>query len=309
MVRIKEGFKAQRLLSLPEDMLTQYSRHPLIAPLYIRKIGFFPTAKFHYIAKDNGVSYFMLIYCVKGKGWYNIFGNHYEVKANQYIIIPSRVPYSFGSDEEDPWTIYWLHFKGKLAADFLAPSYAPLSIPPSENSRIQHRLDMFEEIYEYFQLAYVKEYMIQASMSLYPFLSSFLYVNQFRNVKTLDSDVKSFSTKVVHFMSENLANNLTLAQMANEFKYSASHFSALFEKETGMSPINYYIHLRIRKACEYAELSNLKFAEIALKVGFEEPSYFCRIFTKVMGMSPTQYRLYGLKNFKPSEDSVKTSKS
>lgn len=54
--------------------------------------------------------------------------------------------------------------------------------------------------------------------------------------------------------------------------------------------MNYYIQLKIRKACEYIELTSLKLSEIALKVGFEEPAYFSRIFTKIMGITPSAYR-------------------
>ena len=64
----------------------------------------------------------------------------------------------------------------------------------------------------------------------------------------------------------------------------------LFQKETGSSPINYFIRLKIQKACQYIELTNLKLNEIALRLGFEEPAYFSRLFTKVMGISPSAYR-------------------
>ena len=86
------------------------------------------------------------------------------------------------------------------------------------------------------------------------------------------------------------ANNLTLNDFARNFNYSPSHFSALFLKETGYSPINYYIQLKMRRACQYIERTTMKLNEVAQKVGFNEPAYFSRIFTKIMGMSPSEYR-------------------
>ena len=61
MAKIKEGFKGERVLSLPEDILHKYSRDPLIGALYIRKIGFFPKVKYHYVQKDNGTRYCMVM--------------------------------------------------------------------------------------------------------------------------------------------------------------------------------------------------------------------------------------------------------
>ena len=67
MTKIKEGFKGERFVFLPEELLEKYSNDPLIENLYIRKIGFFPKVKFHSIQKDKGVDYAMLIYCTDGK--------------------------------------------------------------------------------------------------------------------------------------------------------------------------------------------------------------------------------------------------
>ncbi len=301
MAKIKEGFKGERFISLPEELLIAYSKEPLIGNLYVRKIGFFPKVKFHYVQKDKGCDYAMLIYCVDGKGWYNIYGKKYMVEKNQYIIIPPNVPYSFGADEKKPWTIYWMHFRGDMSTRFLPTHPNPISILPSENSRLQDRIQLFEEIYSCFSMGYIKEYMIYSSMCLYPFLSSFIWIEQFRHIRIPNHKEYPFSSRVIHYMQENIENNLTLNQLADYFRYSPSHFSMLFQKETGFSPINYFIRLKIQKACQYIELTHLKLNEISTKLGFEEPAYFSRIFTKIMGMSPSSYRM------KESEHSISQS--
>lgn len=290
MIKLKEGFKGERFISLPEELLFRYSKEPLIGNLYIRRIGFFPKVKYHYVQKDKGVDYAMLIYCTDGKGWYTIYGKKYEIKENQFVIIPPDTPYSFGADKSNPWTIYWLHFRGQLTASFLLSNPVPSSILPSEHSRLKDRIDLFEEIYSCYSLGYIKEYMIYSSMCLYLFLASFLWVEQYRHIQIPSLKEYPFSSKVIHYMQENLEKNLSLDQLATYFKYSPSHFSMLFQKETGVSPINYFIRLKIQKACQYIALTNLKLNEIATKLGFEEPAYFTRIFTKIMGVSPSAYR-------------------
>ena len=290
MIKIKEGFKGERFATLPEGILQEYSRNPLVRNLYIRKMGFFPHVKYHYVQKEKGCDYAMLIYCTGGKGWYTIGGKTHEINENQYIILPSRVPYSFGAHDEDPWTIYWLHFRGRVSRYFLPAYPNPQPIQPNEHSRLQDRLQLFEEIYRSFSMGYIREYMLYASMSLYHFLASFTCLEQYRTSNSRNEKPISFSAKVIHYMQENIQHNLTLYQLASEFKYSPSHFSALFQKETGDSPINYFLHLKIQKACQYLELTDFKLNEIAELLGFEGGAYFSRLFSKIIGSSPSSYR-------------------
>lgn len=291
MIKIKEGFKGERFASLPDDILQEYSHNPLIRNLYIRKIGFFPHVKYHYVQKEKGCDYGMLIYCTGGKGWYKIEEKTYEIKENQYIVIPPNIPYSFGADDSDPWTIYWIHFKGALTEQFIPKSHAPKNILPGDYSRLQDRLDLFEEIYNSFSMGYTLENMIYASMCLYQFLASFLYLDQYRSINLpTHKEYLLLSARAVHYMQENIHQNLSLEQIASYFKYSTSHFCTLFQKETGVSPINYFIRLKMQKACQYLEMTNRKINEVAASLGFEEPAYFTKMFTKMIGITPSQYR-------------------
>lgn len=128
MIHIKEGFKGQRLISQPANVIGEFAGDPLIAGLYPRKIGFFPKVKYHIVTKPTGVNYCMLIFCSEGKGWYEINGERHEVTANTYFTLPPGVPYSFGADPDRPWTIYWVHFMGNLSTRFLLEDYAPATL-------------------------------------------------------------------------------------------------------------------------------------------------------------------------------------
>ncbi|MCC8144079.1 MAG: AraC family transcriptional regulator [Tannerellaceae bacterium] len=301
MIKIKEGFKGERFVSLPENLLTTYSNEPLIGNLYVRKIGYFPKVKYHYVQKEKGSDYALLLYCTDGSGWYMINGKKYTLQKNQYIIIPSGVPYSFGADEKEPWTIYWLHFRGKMSRYFVPASPVPQAVLPGEYSRLQDRIDLFEEIYSCFSMGYIREYMLYSSICLQLLLASFTLLDQFRHIRIANQREYSLAARVTHYMQENIEQNLTLVQLATYFKYSPSHFSMLFQQETGVSPIHYFIRLKIQKACQLIELTNWKLNTIATKLGFEEAAYFSRIFSKVMGISPSEYRRRESEHRNPTE--------
>lgn len=129
-------------------------------------------------------------------------------------MIPPHLPYAFWADEADPWTIYWLHFKGKLAKHFLPPQPGPIDILPGTYSRLQDRMKLFEEIMNCFAMGYIKEYMIYASMCLYKFLASFVYIEQFRHSAIPTQKEYPFIAKVIHYMNENIHQNLSLEALA-----------------------------------------------------------------------------------------------
>lgn len=290
MIHLKQGFKGQRLIAISSEVLLNSELNPLTNSLYITKIGYFPVVKYHFNKKDNGVDYYIIIYCTSGEGWCKIGENTYSVTENQYIILPPNKPYSFGANTTNPWTIYWIHFKGKLATSFFKLPIIPQQIQAKENSRLQDRIQLFEEIYENLELSFHSDYYCYASICLFHFLASFRYIDQYQQIRNKDVKEYRFSEKVIYYMRENVESNLTLELLAKHFNFSPSHFSARFQQETKQSPIKYFISLKIEKACQYLELSNIKISDIYLKLGFHDAAYFSRIFSKVMGISPSKYR-------------------
>ena len=105
---------------------------------------------------------------------------------------------------------------------------------------------------------------------------------QFQSIDEID--------KAIDFLKQNIDQTLTLEKVANNVNLSPSHLSFLFKKKTGFSIIEYFNHLKIQKVCQYLLFTNMRIREIALEIGFLDPYYLSRVFTKIIGMSPNQYR-------------------
>ncbi|MDE5683295.1 MAG: AraC family transcriptional regulator [Muribaculaceae bacterium] len=291
MIQIKESFKGQRVLALPDSLLDELRSDPAVGNLYVRKIGFFPKAKYHSVTKPQGCPYALLLHCVDGRGWYETDGCKHIIPKNSFVILPAGMPYSFGSDNSDPWTIYWVHFCGALATRFADGSPVRGAIEPADNSRIGERLKLFEELYDAFSQAMVPGYQAYASMCLYHYLASFTMLEQYRHMAGPADGSRSFISRVMHYMNENVHRTLTLEQLSEHFRYSPSRFSAIFRAETGMSPMSCFMRTKVQHACAYLELSDLKINEISLRLGISDAAYFSRLFHRTMGMSPQAYRL------------------
>ena len=82
----------------------------------------------------------------------------------------------------------------------------------------------------------------------------------------------------------------SVEEMAGAVSYSTSHFGVLFTQKTNLTPIDYFNHLKVQRACHFLDFTDLKIKEIAYRLGFDDPYYFSKVFTRYMGMSPLAYK-------------------
>ena len=132
------------------------------------------------------------------------------------------------------------------------------------------------------------ENLCKSNLCLYHFISTFLFPEKNSDhKKQVEKDIISSS---IFFMQSKFGEKLTLEGLASMNKLSASHFSLLFRKRTGMSPLDYFIHLKLQKACLLLLTTDKKIKNIAAALGYEDAYYFSRLFKKYIKMSPMQYR-------------------
>ena len=93
------------------------------------------------------------------------------------------------------------------------------------------------------------------------------------------------------YVRENFTDqNISLISVADHVAMSSAYFSTVFSQTTGRSFISYLTALRIEKAQELLSTTNMKLADIALAVGYNEPNYFSHVFRKTVGITPKEYR-------------------
>ena len=104
-----------------------------------------------------------------------------------------------------------------------------------------------------------------------------------------DPRIQSFKS-MMHFISNNYQNQVTLADIAASGSISKSLCNTLFHQYVGESPINYLMHLRCRKVAELLRSGKIPMTEIASKTGFGGVSYMSETFRKFFEKSPREYR-------------------
>ena len=97
--------------------------------------------------------------------------------------------------------------------------------------------------------------------------------------------------QTIAYMLEHLNQALPVAKLAGIASMSSSHYTALFKRHTGCTPIDYFIRLRMRHACGLLTGTSLNVKEVAAALGYEDPFYFSRVFKAVNQVAPSEYRL------------------
>ena len=96
--------------------------------------------------------------------------------------------------------------------------------------------------------------------------------------------------QAVDYMRRHCSEKLSLEMVAQEVYLSASYFSKIFKSELGSSFISYLNMLRIEQSKKLLKIGCLSIAEIATSVGFEDQSYYSKVFRKHTGVTPLEYR-------------------
>ena len=290
MLKLKDGFSGERALVVPQVIVKMMKEDPLVSMLHITDIGYYPKARHHYRERREPINQYVFIYCTDGAGRYRVGEHTYNVSANQYFILPAGIPHAYAADDTNPWTIYWIHFKGELAFYYAQGALAPLDILPEKHSRISDRIALFEEMFNTLKSGYSNENLRYVSSLFHYYLGSLRFLQQFRQAKAGATNDTNMVTVAIHYMKENLEKHLSLQDMAKQVEYSPSHFSQLFKKETGHTPLAYFNLLKIHQACYLLDTTDMKANQICYKIGIEDAYYFSRLFSKLMGMSPQKYR-------------------
>ncbi len=290
MIQLKDGFVGERAIIIPPMIRVLMETDSLLSNLHITDIGYYPKAEYHHRSRTTPIDQNVLIYCTAGCGTYTLNRITHTVSENQFFILPAGIPHSYQADANNPWTIYWIHFKGRLSIEYLPEQNAPITIAPESHSRINDRIGMFEEMFLTLKNGLNLDNLRYSSALLHHFLGTLKYMRQFRESNISEIDDSNMVEASIHFMKEHMEKQISLKMLTDYTGYSPSHLSMVFKQKTGQSPLSYFNLLKVQKACFMLDETDMKINQISSKLGLSDPYYFSRMFTKVMGLSPKEYR-------------------
>ena len=231
-----------------------------------------------------------LFYVVDGKGEFNIQGQRFPVKPNDFVIINPQVEHTELSSPDEPLEYIVLGINGL--------SFSNLT-PVSEGG---HPFSFFnlrdeqKDILRYLN-AMVQEATSQ-QMSYELVCHNILEILLIKILRHQHFDLEvgkqSKATKdisfIKHYLETYYHESIQLEDLASMTHLSRFYISHSFKKEIGMSPMEYLIDIRIKESKILLRTTNYSISQVADIVGFTTPTYFSKQFRKSTGISPTDYR-------------------
>ncbi len=160
---------------------------------------------------------------------------------------------------------------------------------PVGGTAIKRAIQTFCAIFETLQRGYTAENVISSGLGFGEILGAIMFANESFH-PDLENDANKRIDLTIQYMLSAIEDNLDLQQLSTKACLSVTHYSKLFKMKTGFSPIEYYTRLKVQHACHYLDSTDWKVYAVSEKLGYADPYYFSRVFHKVMGMSPYQYR-------------------
>jgi len=280
------------MLVLPEPLRAEARRHGLLTGLYVTDAGYFPAAESHFVRRPHGAPTTLLMLCLRGRGWIQSSEGTQTISEGSCVWLPANQPHAYGTTgERMPWTIAWAHFAGEETdawRELLGASESSKKTPlvlQLPNDRLDEVA--LEQVYAALERGHALHHQLAAAAALRHSLSALatLVNAQLGSRSAADRVIAS-----VEMLRRGWNQPHRLEELATAAGVSVTHYSAIFRRHTGFSPIDFLIRQRVQHACRLLDTTELSIAQVAERSGYDDPYYFTRCFRRVMGCSPRAYR-------------------
>lgn len=237
--------------------------------------------------RPNGRIDYQLLYVASGTAHFYLSGEERLIHAGHMILYRPNEPQHYEYFAADQTEVYWVHFTGIRVDEILASYgmgdrqvyYCGTNLESSTIFRSMiDEMQICRENFEEMLAMYLRQIFIQIRRSLGS-----------RDVRDSSRTIQLIDEACAYF-SEHYSEALSVDKYAERIHVSISWFIRSFKEHTGITPMQYILSRRMHTAQALLHSTSYNITEIARIVGYENPLYFSRLFRKMNGISPSEYR-------------------
>lgn len=214
---------------------------------------------------------------------------HILQAGQAFLTYPHIITY-YAADNTDPWTYSWIAFTGEEIGHLLSQTSLSPEQPvfPMDKELMPYLYDRLTETAD--RTAQGLDLPLKAIM--YEFFSLLLHTAPAAAEHLPVPRQKSiYVEQCLHYLHAHYCENVTVEMMSSSLKLDRKYLSTLFKRTVGLPPQQYLLNFRMAKACELLTETHCTIGEISRSVGYQDPLLFSRMFKKVKGSSPKEYRI------------------
>lgn len=237
--------------------------------------------------KGRTLDEFHLVLITKGEGVFESKETGLKkISAGDGFLLYPGVWHRYKPLTKTGWTEQWVGFSGVLAKSFMSNGFFDASQPIIRKCNQASILNYFDILFKLFSNEPFGYQRLASGICMQLIAESY-------NIQQIGKDseyLHSMVSYAKHLMYKKIDTTVDLEKIAKDFGVSYSKFRIDFKKQTGSSPLQYFLYLKIEKAKELLIQTTQTQKEIAYALGFESDNYFNRLFTQKMGMTPRDFQ-------------------
>lgn len=239
------------------------------------------------ISRPYGSNEYLLLFTIKGKGNLNFNGNIIELTPNTLAVIPPDIPNSYYTPTGGLWEFYWIHPAGQNSNNICERLYnSILKRFYKVLCEVSDTELIFSQLNNIIKLDNASgDINLQASQIFLNIIHRVLL--QVERTKDGKNDYIDFATS---YFESNFNKKIDINELCKKVHLTKSHFIRVFKKETGITPYESLLKVRISKATQLVKYTDKPIKEISVLVGFNQPSNFIGQFKRIIGVTPLEYR-------------------
>lgn len=238
---------------------------------------------------------YKLVFILSGQGYIIQDDNPViHLKTNDMFILFSCHRHHYWADPEDPWTIIWATFNGADSMNLLNSLNVTLSRYTLRNALTDSiKKSMFIVIKSLGDET--DPYRLNSISEFFQVINK-LRMNFNHIPPPTEIEEESLSSQLMIFIEQNYYMEVDMKMICQHFHYSRSYLSRTFRHETQITIQQFLQETRVNKAKHLLLETNLLIKEISTSVGINDALYFSKLFNKIAGCSPREYRNKGLES-------------